>query len=475
MVQHGINTYRERTPSVAVTTGTVGVTFFIGAWPCHSAKGFTGKPQLVTTFPEAKKLGGYSDEWRTTDGKPKWTLCQAAYAQFNLFAMSPAIFYNVFDPSKHKKAMEAADYAIKDHKAEMSLDTIDSDTLVVKNGETILTKGTDFTTYYTDTAFCIELIESSTAYSATTLSVACDSADVSKITATDIEAAVEAVEMCRSVVGIVPDLICAPGWSSVPAVAAVMAAKAPSINGVYRAKAVVDLDSSATGADEYTDVYDTKIANGYNSEDMIVCWPMVKNNDKIFDLSTIVCGLIATIDSGNDNCPYESPSNKSVPITGAVNAAGTEITITTPIADVLSVTDGVVTVLNDGGWVLWGNYMGCYPTDKDVARIFICTSRVQDWLCNRFVDMCRQYIDQPLTPIMRDAIINTYNAWLNGLTADGKLYGGEVVYLPENNGTEGLLGGAIRLDATSASPVPMQRIDLHAVFSAEMLETALDG
>ena len=97
MVQHGINTYRESTPSVAVTTGTVGVTFFIGACPCHSAKGFTGKPQLVTTFPEAKKLGGYSDEWRTTDGKPKWTLCQAVYAQFNLFAMSPAIFYNVFD------------------------------------------------------------------------------------------------------------------------------------------------------------------------------------------------------------------------------------------------------------------------------------------------------------------------------------------------------------------------------------------
>lgn len=475
MVQHGINAYRDKTTGVSVKTATVGITFYIGAWPCHTAKGFTGKPQLATSFAEAKQLGGYSDEWRTADGKPKWSLCQAAYAHFVLHGMSPAIFYNVYDPAKHKKSVEEAEYSVEEHTVKLPADTLCNASLVVKNGENTLEKDTDYEVYYTDTALCVELINGGSAYSATALKIAYDCADLSTITATDIETAVEAVEMCRSVIGIVPDLLCAPGWSSVPTVAAVMAAKAPSINGVYRAKAVVDLDTSTSGAPEYTSVHDYKNENGYTSEDMIVCWPMVKNGDKVFDLSVVVCGLIAKVDSGNDDCPYESPSNKDIPITGAVNAKGDEVTITSPAADVLSVTDGVVTVLNDGGWRLWGNYLGCYPGETDVSKMFICTSRVQDWLCNRFIDTYKQYIDKPLTPAIRDAIINNFNAWLESLTAGGKLYGGEVAYITENNGEGDRINGIIRLDASAASPVPLQRVDLHISYSVALLEDALSN
>lgn len=50
-----------------------------------------------------------------------------------------------------------------------------------------------------------------------------------------------------------------------------MAAKAASINGIYKEKAVVDLDTSDSGADEYSKVATYKTANGYTSEDMIVC------------------------------------------------------------------------------------------------------------------------------------------------------------------------------------------------------------
>lgn len=476
MLQHGINTYIENTSGVAVASGAVGIPFFIGAWPCHAGKGFVGKPQLVNSFAEAKELGGYSDEWRTTDGKPQWSLCQAAYAHFVLAGMSPAIFYNVFDPTTHKKNVSEKDFSVSDHAVKLSINAILDDGLTVKTGESsVLAKGTDFEALYTDNALVIELLESGSAYSADTLSISYNEADLSTITAETIESAVEKIEECRAVVGIVPDLICAPGWSSVPAVAAVMAAKAPSVNGLYRAKAVVDLDTSASGAADYSSVYAFKNSNGYTSEDMIVCWPMVKNEDKLFDLSVIVCGAIANVDSGNGDCPYESPSNKSIPITAAVVAGGKEVTITAPNADVLSVTDGVVTVLNDGGWVLWGNNTGCAPKEKDIAKIYICTSRVLDWICNKFVDTYRAQIDKPLTPILRDAVINSFNAWLNGLTAEGKLYGGDVVYDPEYNSTGDLVGGKIRLDVTTASPVPMQRIDVHVSYSVELLETALNA
>ncbi len=472
-LRHGINTYKDDTGVVAVQTAAVGIPYFIGAWPCHRGKGYTGKPQLAESFAEAKELGGYSDEWRNGDGTPKWSLCQAMYAYHKMMGMSPAIFYNIYDPAKHKKAVEAAEFTAVDHIIEITADAIINDGLTVaaSAGSVALTRGVDFEAYYTDKALCIEILSTSASYSADKFKVGYDVADLSAITAETVETAVETVEMCRSAVGIVPDLLCAPGWSSTPAVAAVMAAKAPSINGLFRAKAVVDIDTNTAG--DYSKVLKCKNDNGYTSEDMIVCWPMVKNGDYLFNLSVIVCGLIAKVDSDNADCPYESPSNKEISITAAVCADGTEVTLSLPQADIISVSAGVVTVLNNGGWTLWGNYLGCYPKSSDVARMFICTNRVQDWICNTFINTFWQYIDKPLTPALRDAIINAFNAWLNGLTAEGKLYGGEIAYSDELNPVTNLMGGMFRLDCQAASPIPAQQIDMHVQYSVDMLEAAL--
>lgn len=474
MLKHGINTYKDDTGVVAVQTAAVGIPFFIGAWPCHCGRGYTGKPQLVNDFSEAKELGGYSREWRGADGSPKWSLCQAAYAHFMLAGVSPAIFYNVYDPAKHKKTAEAADFELVDHIAELPLDAIVNDNLTVKAGDSDpLVIGVDYEAYYTDNALCIEVLEGTEVFDAVSVTVAFDIADLSKITAQMIEMAIEEVEKCRGTVGIVPDLLCAPGWSSNPTIASVMAAKAPSINGLFRAKAVVDLDTNT--ADDYSKVLETKNDNGYTSEDMIVCWPMVKNGDYLFDMSVVVCGLIAKVDSGNGNSPHESPSNKGLSITGAVTVNGTEINLSLPQADIISVTDGVVTAINNGGWVLWGNYLGCYPRISDAAKMFICTNRTQDWLCNTFVNTFWQYLDKPLTPALRDAIINTYNSWLNGLTAEGKLYGGQIEYIEELNPVTSLLAGSFRLDTQAASPIPAQQINMHVQYSVDMLTAALSS
>lgn len=475
MLQHGINTYKDDTAIVAVQAAAVGIPFFIGAWPCHTAKGFTGTPQYVTSFAEAKELGGYSTEWRTKEGKPKWNLCQAAYGFFMLMGMSPAVFCNIFNPAEHKKSVTDESITIEDHIGKLTVDTLDNDKLIIKTAEgTELVKDTDFEAYYTEKNFCIELLEGAN-YDLNALTVSYDVADPTAITAQDVEMAVEKIEMCRSVVGVVPDLICAPGWSSNPTIAAVMAAKAPSINGLFRGKAVVDLDSSASGAVDYSQVLKQKNNNGYNSEDMIVCWPMVKSGDYIFDLSVIVCGQIAKVDSGNANCPYESPSNKSLSITGCVNAKGDEVHLSLPQGDIISMTDGAVTAINNNGWVLWGNYLGCYPGTTDVAKVFICTNRTQDWICNTFVNTYWQYVDKPLTAALRDAIINSFNIWLNGLTAEGKIYGGEIKYHEDLNPVTSLMAGMFRLDTEAASPVPAQRIDMHITYSVDMLEAALNG
>lgn len=473
ILQHGINTYKDDTGIVAVNVADVGIPFFIGAWPCHHGKGYTGKPQYSTTFAEAQELGGYSTEWRDADGKPKWNLCQAAYGFHKLMNMSPAVFYNVFNPEVHKKAISAENFVVTDHIAELSADALINDSLVVKSGNAELVKDTDYVAFYLANSLCIELVEGSACYDAAELTVAYDAADPSQITAEDIEMAIEGVELCKSIVGRVPDLLCAPGWTSNPTIAAVMAAKAPSINGIYRAKAVVDIDTRVVT--DYQDILKWKNDNGYNSEEMLVCWPMVRAGDYLFDMSVIVCGLIAQVDSGNGNCPYESPSNKQLSITGACTISGEEINISLPHAEIVTVTDAVVTAINNGGWVLWGNYLGCYPKSTDVAKMFICTSRMQDWICNTFVNTYWQYIDRPMNAPLRDAIINSFNAWLNGLTAEGKLCGGEISYLEELNPITSLMSGMFRLDTVSASPVPAQRIDMHARYSVDMLQAAMSA
>ncbi len=475
MLKHGINTYKDETGIVAVQAAAVGIPFYIGAWPCHLGKGFAGKPQLANDFSEARELGGYSADWRNEDGTPRWSLCQAMYAHFTLMGVSPAIFYNLYNPEKHKKAVSADSFTLTDHVATLPLDTIINGNLTVKtsDGENLLAKGTDYDVYYTDDGLCVELLEESEHFSDEALTIGYDIADLSQIKASDVEMAVEEVEKCRSVVGIVPDLLCAPGWSSNPTIAAVMAAKAPSINGLFRGKAVVDIDTKTV--DDYSKVLEWKNENGYTSEDMVVCWPMVRSGDYIFDMSVIVCALIARVDSGNGDCPYESPSNKELSLTGALTATGAEIALSLPQADIISVTDGVVTVINNGGWVLWGNYLGCYPKTSDVAKMFICTSRTQDWLCNTFVNTYWQYIDKPLTPALRDAIIASYNFWLAGLTAEGKLYGGQIEYFEELNPVTSLMAGVFRLDTRAASPVPAQQIDMHIRYDVDMLTAAMSS
>lgn len=476
-LKHGVNTYKSPTNFAAVKEAAVSIPFFVGAWPCHTtSKGFVGQPQLVTSWDEAVSLGGYSAEWLDDNKKPKWTLCEALYSHLKLFCMTPCIVYNVFDPKKHKKAVDPMEFSVADHIAKLPYDVINDDALTVKAAEEALEKGTDYEIYYDEEAgkCMIELLSDGKAYTAAAISVGYNKVDMSDITAVTIEFAIEQIEKCMGLFGIVPDLICIPGWSENPSVAAVMAAKAPNINGLFKGKAVVDIPTDSLAAPDYNGVYYWKIKNGYTDENEIDCWPLVKVGDYLFHLSVITCGQMAKVDSGNGDCPYESPSNKSLAITSAVNIAGEEITLNLQQADVISVNAGVVTALNFNGWVLWGNYTGCFPVSSDVSKMFICTNRTMDWLCNTFVLTYWNYVDKPLTRPLIDAICNSFNSWLNGLTHENKLYGGEISYIADLNPLTKLLGGSFRLDTKMASPVPAQEINMYCEYDVHILESALN-
>ena len=116
--------------------------------------------------------------------------------------------------------------------------------------------------------------------------------------ASDVSAAVEQIELCLTMFGIVPDLIMAPGFSQDATVAAVMDAKAGSINGMFTGKALVDISAKT-----YTAAVQAKNSGTY-TEKTILCWPNGTLGDLRFHGSTVEAGCLAETDTGNEGIPY---------------------------------------------------------------------------------------------------------------------------------------------------------------------------
>jgi hypothetical protein len=278
-------------------------------------------------------------------------------------------------------------------------------------------------------------------------------------TKTDVAAAVEKIELCLTMFGIVPDLILAPGFSNEADVAAAMSAKADSINGMFKGIALVDIKSATATA-----AVTAKNSGSYNSSE-IVCWPCGKVGDLVFHMSTIIAGRISATDTDNDGVPYESPSNKSVPLDGVCTEDGTEILLSKGDADILN-NAGIVTALNFmGSFVAWGNYTGTSTTD--VKDKLIPINRMFSWVNNTLIQTFWSQLDAPMNNRLAETILDTCNIWINGLVGSGYLLGGRVELNEAENPTTNLMAGIIKLHVYLTPPSPAQEIDFVLEYDAD--------
>lgn len=471
MANHGVYVYEQSTALSTPVVAATGIPFIVGVAPIHAADHPTtvGVPTLVTSWDEVNDLIGYSDDW---DNFP---LSEAAYSQFVLYNMQPAIFLNLFDPSTMKQAKTAADYTVSNYKVNLGSKAINNSSLAVKNGDNNLTKGTDFDAYYTNGELIIELLSSGSAYSAATLNIAYDEAVFTSITASTVATAMEKVDLCMSTLGVIPDMLLAPGWSDNAAVAAVMASKAGAINGMFRAKALIDIPCDSTsGATVYSAVVAKKNSLNLTDPNEIICWPMIGLGGKKYHFSTQLAGLMAAVDTEN-RAPYCSPSNHGIKADSLVLANGTEVLVTKAHADILN-AGGVVTGLNFmGGYVCWGNYTACYPANTDVKDYFIPISRMFDWVANSLIKTFWSQLDKPMTRRLIDTILDSANIWLNGLTGSGYILGGRVEMLESENTLTNLMAGIINLHVYITPPSPAQEIDFTLEYDASYVTAALQA
>ena len=315
----GVRVYEQATSVSTPNVAKVGIPFVVGTAPVQSATkpAKSNTPVLATSWDEVVEKLGFSYDWK------KYTLCEFMYSHFQLFGQQPAIFCNILDPATMKDAAAPKDYPVTNHQVVLPIDAIAGSLQVTAPGSgegaspVTLKPDEDFSVFYdrddTDTYVCIvELLDGGAAYDAATLNIGYDAVTPEKATVADVVDGVGQVDAAMTVVGTVPDLIAAPGWSHNTVVAAVMATKASAISGLFKGKAVIDADSSAEGVTEYSQLSNYKNKNSFVDVDQILCWPMVKLGDYMFHLSTQLCGLMAKVDADNRGVPYESPSNKNL-------------------------------------------------------------------------------------------------------------------------------------------------------------------
>lgn len=462
---------REVATSVSTpATVETGIPFIVGLAPIQNAESpaTVGVPTLITTYAEFVEKLGWSDDWNT------YNLCEFAYAHFQLYGQSPAIFLNLLDPATHKSAVAAADKTVTARKVELTVTAIDDAGLVVKaaGGEgNAYVKDTDYSVYYGDDGkMIVELLPDSTHYAETSLNIAYNVVTPASVTTSAVAAGFDKVDLCMTTLGLVPDLLVAPGFSHNATVAAIMATKAAGINGMFKAKALIDVDTAA--ATSYSTVYAEKVAENFFDKNEIVLWPMVKLGDLKFHMSSACAGIIARTDY-EYAAPYASPSNKDMQCNSLILADGTEVILSLDQANYLN-SNGIVTALNFmGGYKLWGNYTACYPTVQDVKDYFIPVNRMFDWVGNTLIKTFWYKLDEPMNRRLIDSILDSANIWLNGLVGSGYLLGARVEMLESENPVTDLMAGIVRLHVYMTPPSPAQEIDFTLEYDVSYVESAL--
>ena len=478
---HGVSTRQVDTSLSTPVTADCGVAFVVGAAPVHTVGGPVNEPVMVQNYAEAVSALGYSDDWE------KYPLCEMIYSQFKLYSVSPVVFVNILDPAKHKKAVEEKNYPISDSKVLLPLEALKETVRVKNNGAAegqsqYYAAGTDYDLFYEGESLILEVLEGGTIPENTgELTISFDAVNPSAITENEIiggfdtntkkSSGLELYDSIFPKYGIVADLVLCPGWSHKSTVAAVMVAKAASINGVFEGKALIDVDTAE--ATHYADVPAWKKAQNINNKGQILCWPMVKLGDRFFHLSVQMAGRMGQTDSDNGGCPAESPSNKLLQIDSAVLADGTEILLDLQNANYLN-SNGIVTALNFiGGYVLWGNETACYPADTDVKNYFTCVSRMFGWVANSLILTYWSKVDKKMTRRLIDSIVDSVNIWLNGLVNEEKLLGGRVEFREDENSTVALMAGKAVFHIFMTPPSPMKECEFVLEYDVDYVSAAL--
>ena len=484
--RHKITTSEVPTALLSPITGEAGLTVVFGTSPINMGDiANVNEPVLAYTYAEAVKKLGYvpARQIAGTVEKPikifDYTISEAIDSHFSKFNVAPLIMVNVLNPATHKTSITDEVVALADGIGNVIKSGAVVSTVVVKNAAEVATVNVDYILTFTgDGLIQINAIDGKELDGVASVTVSYDYLDPTKVTAADIVGGIDpttfkrkGLELVNEVFPrfrLVPGTVIAPGFSTDNSVSVVLKSKVKNINSVFRAEAIIDIDT-ATVID-YTKVPEAKENAGLSDTALIVAWPKVALSGTQYHLSTQLASLMHLTDSENGDVPYASPSNKNLSADSAVLESGEEIWLDVNQAEFLN-GNGIVTALNFiGGWKAWGNETSAYPATSDVKERFIPVRRMFNWIGNTLVTTFWSRLDYPLNKRQVETIQDSANDWLNSLVAQGYLLGGRVEFLRAENPDTGLLDGASVFHVYLAAPTPNGDIEFKLEYDTSYLQ-----
>jgi len=247
--QHGVYIQELDTKILGVRTCDSALPFVVGVAPVQTLTGQKpiNEPKLIFSYKDYIQTFGEVPQGQS---EANYSLSQFARIYFTLYAMSPAIFVNVFDPNVHKTE---------------------------QNPDPTKVTSTDIIGGYNSQ--------------------------------TGKRTGLETIEEVFSSFGKVVGIVLAPGYSHNESVANAMIAKAEKVNNHFKAMAYIDVPAGVTLP---TDAKTFK--DNYSSPHAVLFWPHGKYAGIRNWLSAHAAGLTAKVDEKNTGVPYESPSNKELRI-----------------------------------------------------------------------------------------------------------------------------------------------------------------
>lgn len=477
MINHGIYIQEEATSLTAPVTGDCSVPVVIGTAPVNMGadpKAAVNVPILANSASEAIEALGYSADFKN------YSLCQMIYLTSNVYQVSPVVYINVLDPAKHNKVLAETEVQVNDLQAVLEEEGIILDGLTVKSGASTLTADTDYSVEFNESGHLVVILTGTGAgKSATSLKISGKQLDPSKVTKDDIigtysngkETGMQLIRQVYPKLNIVPGLLIAPGWSKIPEVGVALSAKAANINGVFKAQALVDLDT--TKATKYTDCKQVKESSGFTSAFGVPMWPCDRIGDLIFAKSANMAAMIAYQDAANDNVPNLSPSNKMLGVTGQCLEDGTEVVLDQDQGNTVN-SFGVLTAINMNGWRSWGNYTGAYPSVNDAKDAWVAVRRMFNWHGNTFIQTYHAKVDDPMNPVLVESVVDSENIRC-GAYAPKYWAGASMEYRKSDNPQTSILAGKVTFRQKIAPYTPAQEIVNVLSYDTDMLAAALGG
>lgn len=269
-------------------------------------------------------------------------------------------------------------------------------------------------------------------------------------TGTGQRTGIAALETARSVVGVVPRVLLAPGFTQHKLVADALIAQAEKL----RAVALIDGPNSTTAAAiAYRAQFDSSRAY------LIDPWAVADGD--VVPVSPHVAGLIAKVD--NERGFWHSPSNNPLlgidrparPIDFGLGRVDSE-------ANLLN-EPGVATLITEQGIRLWGNR----TCSSDPKWAFLSVRRTADMIHESLLQAHLWAVDRAIGKAYVRDVQESVNAYMRHLKSVGAILGGRCWLDEELNSPANIAAGRVYFDFDFTPPAPAERVTFRSHLVAD--------